>query len=152
MGERHGPVHCADRTIVACRRRRSILVTIWALLCDQEIQFADLGGDYCATRTDPERTVRQHVRARQALGCSVTLNHAAGSGHRGSWGQVAPAASAAGWCALLTETATMLTRAGRCWMSARPVAGSGSRMSTTAGSNGTVVFCAGTAGPRAARR
>lgn len=145
---------CAALIARSCRVAvgRSILVTIWALPCDHETQFADLGGDYSATRTDPERTVRQHVRGLQALGYSVTLDHAAGPGHRGFWGQVAPAASAAGWCALLTETATTLTRAGRRRMSARPVAGSGSRMSTTARSNGTVVFCAGTAGPRAARR
>ena len=56
---------------------RSILVVIWALLSDDEAQFIDLGPDYYADRTNPQRRVRQHVRELQALGYSVTLNPAA---------------------------------------------------------------------------
>jgi hypothetical protein len=56
---------------------RSILVIIWALLSDNEAQFVDLGPDYYASRTNPERKVRQHVRELHALGYRVTLNPAA---------------------------------------------------------------------------
>jgi transposase len=56
---------------------RSILVIVWALLADDDAQFVDLGPDYYAVRTNPERKVRQHVRELQALGYSVTLNPAA---------------------------------------------------------------------------
>jgi hypothetical protein len=34
----------------------------------------DLGPDYYAARTNPERKVRRHVRELQALGYTVTLN------------------------------------------------------------------------------
>ena len=63
------------RAIVAVGR--SILVIIWALLSDPEAQFIDLGADYYATRTNPERRVRHHIRELQALGYAVTLNPAA---------------------------------------------------------------------------
>jgi transposase len=56
---------------------RSILVIIWALLSDEQAQFIDLGPDYYARRTNPERKVRQHVHELRALGYSVTLNPAA---------------------------------------------------------------------------
>ena len=56
---------------------RSILVIIWALLSDEQAQFVDLGPDYSASRTNPERGVRHHVRELQALGYTVTLNPAA---------------------------------------------------------------------------
>jgi len=56
---------------------RSILVIVWALLSDEDAHFVDLGPDYYATRTNPERKVRQHIRELQALGYSVTLNPAA---------------------------------------------------------------------------
>ncbi len=51
---------------------RSILVIVWALLSDEQAQFVDLGPDYYASRANPERKVRQHVRGLQALGYSVT--------------------------------------------------------------------------------
>ena len=54
--------------------RRSILVIIWVLLSDTEAQFVDLGADYYATCTNPERRVRHHIRELQALGYPVTLN------------------------------------------------------------------------------
>ncbi|MGZ4567770.1 MAG: IS110 family transposase, partial [Blastococcus sp.] len=63
------------RAIVAVGR--SILVIIWALLSDTEAQFVDLGADYYANRTNPERRVRHHIRELQALGYTVTLNPAA---------------------------------------------------------------------------
>jgi hypothetical protein len=53
---------------------RSILVVIWALLSDDEARFVDLGPDYYAARTNPQRKVRQHVPELQALGYAVTLN------------------------------------------------------------------------------
>jgi transposase len=64
-----------SRAIVAVGR--SILVIIWALLSDEEAQFVDLGADYYASRANPERKVRQHLRELQALGYTVTLNPAA---------------------------------------------------------------------------
>ena len=63
------------RAVVAVGR--SILVIIWALLSDDEAQFVDLGPDSYASRTNPGRKVRQHLRELQALGHSVTLNPAA---------------------------------------------------------------------------
>lgn len=44
---------------------------------DHEAQFIDLGPDYYASRTHPERKVRNHIRELRALGYSVTLNPAA---------------------------------------------------------------------------
>jgi transposase len=63
-----------NRAIVAIGR--SILVIIWALLSDDDARFVDLGADYHACRTNPERKVRQHLRELQALGYTVTLNPA----------------------------------------------------------------------------
>ncbi len=48
-------------------------MTIWALLCDTEAQFVDLGSDYYANRTNPERRARHHIRELQALGYTVSL-------------------------------------------------------------------------------
>ena len=64
-----------NRAIVAVGR--SILVIVWALLSDDDVEFVDLGSSYYDSRTNPERKVRQHVRELQALGYSVTLNPAA---------------------------------------------------------------------------
>jgi transposase len=78
LGERYRRIarrRGKKRAIVAVGH--SILVIIWALLADAEAQFVDLGPDYYATRTSPERRVRHHVRELQALGYSVTLNPAA---------------------------------------------------------------------------
>jgi len=63
------------RAIVAIGR--SILVIIWALLSDTDAQFVDLGSDYYATRNNPERKARHHIRELNALGYTVTLNPAA---------------------------------------------------------------------------
>ena len=78
LGERYGRIarrRGKNRAIVAVGR--SILVIVWALLSDDDAEFIDLGPDYYASRTNPERKVRQHVRELQALGYSVTLNPAA---------------------------------------------------------------------------
>jgi len=78
LGERYRRIarrRGKQRAIVAVGR--SILVIIWALLSDEQAQFVDLGPDFYAARTNPERKVRQHVRELQALGYSVTLNPAA---------------------------------------------------------------------------
>ncbi len=78
LGERYRRIarrRGRKRAIVAVGR--SILVIIWALLSDDDAQFVDLGPDYYASRTNPERKVRQHVRELQALGYAVTLNPAA---------------------------------------------------------------------------
>jgi transposase len=78
LGERYRRIarrRGKNRAIVAIGR--SILVIVWALLSDDDAKFVDLGPDYYASRTNPERKVRQHVRELQALGYSVTLNPAA---------------------------------------------------------------------------
>jgi transposase len=78
LGERYRRIarrRGKNRAIVAVGR--SILVIVWALLSDDDANFVDLGPDYYASRTNPERKVRQHVRELQALGYSVTLNPAA---------------------------------------------------------------------------
>ncbi len=56
---------------------RSILVIIWHLLSDPDARFHDLGSDFYATRIDPERRKRNHVRQLEALGYTVTLEPAA---------------------------------------------------------------------------
>jgi transposase len=78
LGERYRRIarrRGKNRAIVAVGR--SILVIVWALLSDDDAEFIDLGPDYYATRTHPERKVRLHIRELQALGYSVTLNPAA---------------------------------------------------------------------------
>ncbi len=54
------------KTIVAVGR--SLLVTIWHLLCDPKARFKDLGADHydCHVKTPAER--RSHVREIEALG------------------------------------------------------------------------------------
>jgi transposase len=78
LGERYRRIarrRGKKRAIVAVGR--SILVIVWALLCDDDAHFIDLGADYHASRTNPQRRVRNHVRELQALGYTVTLNPAA---------------------------------------------------------------------------
>jgi hypothetical protein len=78
LGERYRRIarrRGKKRAIVAIGR--SILVIIWALLSDTDAQFIDLGSDYYATRNNPERKARHHIRELQSLGYSVTLNPAA---------------------------------------------------------------------------
>ena len=56
---------------------RSILVIIWHLLSDPDARFYDLGPDFYASRIDPDRRKRNHVRQLEALGYTVTLEPAA---------------------------------------------------------------------------
>jgi transposase len=56
---------------------RSILVIIWHLLSDPDARFHDLGSGFYASRTDPERRRRNHVRQLEALGYTVILERAA---------------------------------------------------------------------------
>ncbi len=56
---------------------RSILVIIWHLLSDPEARYTDLGPDFYATRIDPDRRRRNHVRQLEALGYIVFLERAA---------------------------------------------------------------------------
>ena len=56
---------------------RSILVIIWHLLSDPEARYPDLGPDFHATRTDPDRRRRNHIRQLEALGYTVILEPAA---------------------------------------------------------------------------
>jgi transposase len=56
---------------------RSILVIIWHLLADPQARYTDLGSDFYATRINPERRGRNHVRQLEALGYKVTLEPAA---------------------------------------------------------------------------
>jgi transposase len=56
---------------------RSILVIAWHLLSDPEARFTGLGPGFYATRIDPERRTRSHIRQLEALGCKVTLQPAA---------------------------------------------------------------------------
>ncbi len=56
---------------------RAILVIIWHLLSDPDARFYDLGPDFYATRIDPERRKRNHIRQLEALGYTVTLQPAA---------------------------------------------------------------------------
>ena len=56
---------------------RSILVIIWHLLSDPDARFHDLGPGFYATRIDPERRRRNHVRQLEALGYTVILERAA---------------------------------------------------------------------------
>ena len=57
---------------------RSMLVIIWHLLSDPELQYVDLGADYYELRAaDPKRRRREHIRQLEALGYKVTLEPAA---------------------------------------------------------------------------
>src|SRR2546421_6371616 len=56
---------------------RSILVIIWHLLSDPEARYTDLGAGFYATRTDPDRRRRDHVRHLEALGYTGLLERAA---------------------------------------------------------------------------
>jgi transposase len=56
---------------------RSMLVIIWHLLSDPDVRFADLGSDFHAKRTDPDRRRRTYVHQLEVLGYTVTLTPAA---------------------------------------------------------------------------
>lgn len=56
---------------------RSLLIIIWHLLADPTAHYTDLGPDYYAHRTDPERRKRAHIHQLEALGFQVTLTKVA---------------------------------------------------------------------------
>jgi transposase len=70
IARRRGP----KRAIVALSR--SILVIAWHLLSDPDARFYDLGPAYHASRIDPERRKRTHIRQLEALGYKVTVEPA----------------------------------------------------------------------------
>jgi transposase len=78
LGERYRRIarrRGSKRAIVAVSR--SILIIAWHLLSDPQSRFTDLGPEFYATRTDPERRKRGHIRQLEALGYKVTLQPAA---------------------------------------------------------------------------
>ena len=78
LGERYRRIarrRGSKRAIVAVGR--SILVIAWHLLADPGARFTDLGPGFYATRIDPERRKRGHIRQLEALGYKVTLQPAA---------------------------------------------------------------------------
>jgi transposase len=77
-GERHRRIarrRGAKKANVATGR--SILVIIWHLLSDPDARHTDLGPDFYASRTDPDRRRRNHARQLEALGDTVTLERTA---------------------------------------------------------------------------
>jgi transposase len=77
-GERYRPIarrRGAKKANVAIGR--SILVIIWHLLSDPQARYTDLGAGFYASRTDPGRRRRNHVRQLEALGYTVILERAA---------------------------------------------------------------------------
>ncbi len=50
---------------------------VWHLLADPTARFQDLGADYHTNHLDKNKKIRSHVRQLQALGFTVTLEHAA---------------------------------------------------------------------------
>ncbi|MFI5069003.1 MAG: transposase [Streptosporangiales bacterium] len=78
LGERYRRIarrRGAKRAVVAISR--SILIIIWHLLSDPETRFHDLGSGFYASRIDPDRRKRNHIRQLEALGYTVTLQPAA---------------------------------------------------------------------------
>ena len=64
------------RAVVAVGR--SMLVVIWHLLSDPNLEFVDLGVDYYELRAnDPARKKREYIRHLEALGYKVSLEPAA---------------------------------------------------------------------------
>jgi transposase len=61
----------AKKALVAVGR--TLLVIIWHLLSDPTARYTDLGSGFYATRIDPDRRKRNHIRQLQALGYKVTL-------------------------------------------------------------------------------
>jgi transposase len=56
---------------------RSILVIVWHLLSDPDLEFTDLGPDHFARHVNTEAKKRNHIRQLEALGYQVTLEPAA---------------------------------------------------------------------------
>ena len=78
LGERYRRIarrRGTKRAIVAVGR--SILVIVWHLLADPTARYHDLGPGFYDTRSNAERTKRNHIRQLEALGYTVTLQPAA---------------------------------------------------------------------------
>ena len=78
LGERYRRIarrRGTKRAIVAVGR--SILIIVWHLLSDPTARFHDLGPGFYDTRSNAERSKRNHVRQLEALGFKVTLQPAA---------------------------------------------------------------------------
>ena len=78
LGERYRRIprrRGSKRAIVTVSR--SILVIAWHLLSDPDARSTDLGSGFYATRIDPERRKRGHIRQLEALGYKVILERAA---------------------------------------------------------------------------
>jgi transposase len=78
LGERYRRIarrRGTKKAIVAVGR--SILVIVWHLLADPTARFHDLGAGFYDTRSNPERSKRNHVRQLEALGYKVILEPAA---------------------------------------------------------------------------
>jgi transposase len=78
LGERYRRIarrRGSKRAIVAVGR--SILIIVWHLLTDPTVRYHDLGPGFYDTRSNAERTKRNHVRQLEALGYRVTLEPAA---------------------------------------------------------------------------
>jgi transposase len=78
LGERYRRIarrRGAKKAIVAVGH--SILVIVWHLLADPQTRFHDLGAGFYDTRSNADRTKRNHVRQLEALGYKVTLEPAA---------------------------------------------------------------------------
>jgi transposase len=78
LGERYRRIarrRGTKKAIVAVGR--SILVIVWHLLADPTARFHDLGPGFYDTRSNTDRSKRNHVRQLEALGYKVTLEPAA---------------------------------------------------------------------------
>jgi transposase len=78
LGERYRRIarrRGAKRAVVAVGR--SILIIVWHLLSDPTVGYHDLGAGFYDTRSNAERSKRNHIRQLQALGYKVTLEPAA---------------------------------------------------------------------------
>jgi hypothetical protein len=75
LGERYRRIarrRGKKRTIVAAGR--SLLVIAWHLPSDPEARYHDLGPDFYDNRIGPDRTKRNRIRQREALGYKVPSN------------------------------------------------------------------------------
>ena len=78
LGERYRRIarrRGKKKAIVAAGR--SILVIVWYLLSDPNVDFHDLGPGYYDSHINPERKKHNHIRQLEALGYKVTLEPAA---------------------------------------------------------------------------
>jgi transposase len=71
IARRRGP----KRAAVAVGR--SILIIAWHLLTDPDTRFDDLGANFYASHTHPDRKKRHHIHELETLGYRVTLEPAA---------------------------------------------------------------------------